>query len=123
MAPRKTMEGKNALKGANPAPSAWLFVRAAIAANLMVATLVFSEFNFFSGINHDFKLFQMGLWLVPFVTLVVWSSATLFYVIALILGWLHTLRRWLIARSAQSSPSNKSGVWDDWLDSPEPHTP
>jgi hypothetical protein len=38
--------------------------------------------------------------------------------VALILGCLHTLRRWLIARSARSLPSNKSGVWDDWLDSP-----
>jgi hypothetical protein len=118
MAPRKTMEGKNALKGAIPAPSAWLFVRAAIVANLMVATLVFSEFSVMSIVNHESKDFQMGLWLVPFVTLVVWSSETLFYVVALILGWLHTLRRWLIARSARSLPSNKSGVWDDWLDSP-----
>jgi hypothetical protein len=123
MAPRKTMEGKTALKGAIPAPSAWLFVRAAIVANLMVATLVFSEFSVMSLVNRDFKDFQMGFWLVPFVTLVVWSSATLFYVMTSTLGWLHTLRRWLIARSARSLPSNKSGVWDDWLDSPEPHTP
>jgi hypothetical protein len=84
----------------------------------MVATLMFIEFSVMSIVNRESKDFQMGLWLVPFVTLVVWSSATLFYVVALILGWLSMLGRWLLGGPARSTPSDKSGVWDEWLDSP-----
>ena len=75
----------------------------------------------------------MASWLVPFVTLVVWTSAALLYIVPLAARQFGTLGRQLIDRfgtlgrrlieRARSSPSGKSGVWDDWLDSPEPRHP
>jgi hypothetical protein len=87
-------------------------------ANLIVGTLVFVEFSVISLVNRDGKAFQMGLWLVLFVTVVIWGTASVMCVVALTPRWLSMLGRWLIGGAARFSPSDRSGVWDDWLDSP-----
>ena len=122
MPPPKSIDRKNALKGAIPALTPWTFVRAAGAANLIVATLVLIDFSVIALGTHDGRAFQTVLWLVPFVTLVVWGTATVLYVVFLAARLLGTLERRLI-RPARSSSSGMSGVWDHWLDSPEPHHP
>ena len=61
--------------GARSELTPWSFVRAAGRANLLVATLVVAEFSGIALVKHDPKAFQMGLWLVPFVTLVIWVTA------------------------------------------------
>jgi len=118
MALPESIDRKNAPRGAMPALTPWNFVRAAIVTNLTVAPLVFVEFSVISFINRDGKLFKIGLWLVPFVTLVIWGTAAVLFVLALAPRWLCTLGR--LIRPAWFSPSDKSGVWDDWLDSPDP---
>jgi len=122
MAPQKSINRMNALKTAIPAPTLWSFVIAAGVANLLVATLVLVDFSAIALVTHDARSFQTVFWLVPFVTLVVWSSATVFYVVILAARLLGTLGRRLIG-PARSSPSGKSGVWDHWLDSPETRHP
>ena len=82
---------KKTWKGATANLTLRSFLRAAIVTNLTVATLVFVEFSVMSFIIRDGKLFKIGLWCVPFVTLVIWASASLLYLAALALGWLHRL--------------------------------
>ena len=91
-------------------------------ANLIVGTLVLFEAIAFAWSVRDGKVFAFGLAFIPFVTLVVWGSATVFYVVPLVSRWLGTIARRLI-EPVRSSPAGKLGVWDDWLDSPEPHRP
>src|SRR4051812_37528508 len=98
----------------------WTFVRAAGLANLLVATMVFAEFSAIALVEHDPIAFRTGLWLVPFLTLVVWGIATVLCLLALAPRGLRALGRRQAGR-LRSSPSVRSGVWDDWLDSPEPH--
>ena len=62
----------------------------------------------------------MGLWFCAIVTPLVWASAALLYVLEEAPGWLRALGQWLAARF-RSPQSTRSGVWDEWLDSPEPH--
>jgi hypothetical protein len=123
MAPPKSIDRNKAPNGAIPALTPWTFVRAAGLANLLVATLVFVEFSAIAIVNHDSRAFQMRLWLFPLVTLVIWGTAAVLCVLALTPRWLWTLRRRLIGGPVRSSPSERSGLWDDWLDSPEPHGP
>jgi hypothetical protein len=116
----KLIDKTNALKGAVPNPTIRTFVHAAVVANLVVATLVLVVFIAMSfGVHRS--IWQLGLVLVPFVTLVVWSSATVLYLVSRVAGLLGTLKRQI--RHARSSPSGKSGIWDDWLDIPQPHHP
>ncbi len=119
----KQPDEKNTLKGAIANLTIRTFVRAAIVTNLTVAPLVFVDFSIISFINRDGKLFKIGLWLVPFVTLVIWSSASLLYLAALTLGWLRMLRRPMSEGSTRISPPDRSAVWDDWLDGPKPLGP
>ncbi len=121
MAPTKSIDKKNALEVAVPALTVGTFVRAAVVANLVVATLVLIVFTGMALGDHDRGAVRVGLWLVPFVTLVVWSSATVLYVVFRAAGLVATLKR--LIGQARSSRSGKSCVWDDWLDSPEPHHP
>jgi len=110
----------NALDGAKSDLTPWTFVRAAGLANLVVATLVFVEFSGIALVEHDPKAFQVGLWLVPFVTLVISGAATVLYLRALAPRALRALGRCLEGQS-RASLSARSGVWDDWRDSPGPH--
>ena len=112
----------NALGEAKSDLTPWTFVRAAGLANLMGATMVFVEFSIIALVKHEPKAFQMGLWLVPFVTLVIWITAAVLCLLALAPGALRALGRRLVAR-CRSSLSAGSGVWDDWLDSPGRHDP
>ena len=105
MAYLKPIDGKYAQKGAIPTLTLGTFVHAASVANLLVATLVFIEFSVMSLVNRDGRDFQMGLWLVPFVTMVIWGTATVMCVVALLPRWLCTLGRRLIGGRARSSPS------------------
>ena len=98
----------------------WNCARAAALANLLVATMVFAEFSVMSLVERDFKPFQLGLWLVPFVTVVIWASTTVICLPALASSALRALGRRLVGRH-QSFPSVRSGVWDDWLDGPDQH--
>lgn len=116
----KPIEKLDSLDGAGSEPTARNFVVAAGVANLIVATMVFAEFSVMSLVEHDLKPFEMGLWLVPFVTLVIWASTAVIYLLALAPRAMRALGRHLVGRR-RSFPSPRSGVWDDWLDRPEPH--
>ena len=104
------------LDGARSDLTFWTAVRTVALANLLVATLVLFGSCGIALVDHDPKTFQLGLWLVPFVTPVVWASAALLYVLEVAPRWLGALGRRLAGRS-RSLPA-RSGVWDDWLDSP-----
>jgi hypothetical protein len=95
------------------------FTRAAGLANLIVAPMVFVELSVMSLVLHDARTFRVGLWLVPFVTLVIWVSAAVLYVLAVARRGLRAPGRRPDGRSRTPLLAG-SGVWDDWLDSPEP---
>jgi hypothetical protein len=116
----KAMDRFDIRYGARSEPAPRTFIRAASLANLLVATMVFAEFGGMALVEHDPWPFQMGLWLVPFVTLVIWATAAVLYFLALAPTALRALGRRLVG-GAQSSPSARTGLWDDWLDRPEPH--
>ena len=101
-------------------PRPWPFVRAAALANLVVATWIFAECSGIAIVWHEPKVFEMGLSLVPFVTLVVWGTAALLYVLEVAPRWLRALGQRLAARH-RTSLSAGSAVWDEWLDSPGRH--
>jgi hypothetical protein len=122
MATPRSKNGKDDLKDANPAATIGEFARTAGVANLLVASLVFIEFSALALVNHDVKLFCVGLWLVSYETLVIWCSAAVIGVAYFTPRWLGMLRRRLIGRVPPSS-SDRSRLWDDWLDSPEPTDP
>ena len=107
----------NALGGAESDLTPWTFVRAAALANLLVGAMVFVEFSGIARIKHEPDTFRLGLWLVPFVTLVIWTTAAVLCLLALAPRALRALWRRLVAR-CRSSLSAGSGVWDEWLDSP-----
>ena len=120
MAPTKSIDKTTALKDAIPDPTIWEVVYAAVLASLMVDTLILVVFSVMA--LSDFRGgFRLGLSLIPFATLVVWSSAIVFYFIFRAARLLGTLRRRI--RHARSSSSGKSVIWDNWLDFPEPHHP
>jgi hypothetical protein len=118
MAPTKSIDKSNVLKGAIPEPTIWTFVHAAVVASLLVATLLLVVFCAEALGGHRDAL-QLGLLLIPFATLVIWSSATVFYLAFRAAGLFGMLKR-LIGRP-RSLLSGKPGIWDDWLDIPEPH--
>jgi hypothetical protein len=122
MEPSKAIDRKNGPNAAVPDPTLWTFVRAASVANLLVATIVLVDFIALAVSNHDGKAFYMGLWLVPFVTLVIWGTSAVLFVGASTPKWLRMLGRRLSGTSRYFQ-SGRSGVWDHWLDSPEPHGP
>jgi hypothetical protein len=119
MATPRSKNGKDDLKDADPAATIGELARTAGVANLLVASLVLIEFSALALIDHDVKLFCVGLWLVSYVTLVVWCSAAVIGVAYFTPRWLGMLRRRLMG-SVPSSPSDRFRLWDDWLDSPEP---
>jgi hypothetical protein len=117
MAPTKSIDETNALEGAIPEPTIWTFVHAAVVANLLVATLLLVVFSVMALGGHR-DVLELGFLLIPIATLVIWGSATLLYLAFRAAGLLSTLKR-LIAHP-RSSPSGKSGIWEYWLDIPEP---
>ncbi len=74
MAPQKAIDGKYAPTGAIPVDTTRMYALAASIANLLVAMLVFVVFSAMAIVGHDGGAIQIGPWLVPFVTLVVWSA-------------------------------------------------
>ena len=119
MVPTESIDKTSALQGAVPAPTVGTFIHAACVANLLVATVVLIVFSVVALNEHAGATLQLGLSLIPFVTLVVWISATVIYLVFRAAGLVATLKR--LIGQARSSRSGKSCVWDDWLDSPEPH--
>ena len=115
MPPTKSIEKTNALKDAIPEPTIWTFVHAAVVASLVMAAILLVVFSAIALGEHR-GAWQLGLLLIPFATLVVWNSATVLYLAFRAAGLLRTLKR--LIGHARSSPS---GIWDDWLDIPEPH--
>jgi hypothetical protein len=93
-------------------PSIGLFARAAVVSNLLVAAIVAIVFSFFALKEHALGALQLLMWLIPFVTVVVWSSASAIYVMFLVAKLFRAVARRLVWSSG------KSVVWDDWLDSP-----
>jgi hypothetical protein len=118
MTPPESIDKTNALKDAIPNPTIWEYVHAAVLASLIVDTLVLVVFSVMALGDHRGVL-QLGLLLIPFATLVVWTSAIVFYLVFGAAGLLRTLK-WRI-RHARSKSSGKSGIWDDWMDIPEAH--
>jgi hypothetical protein len=110
----------NTSGGARSDPTFRISVRAAALANLLIAAPVLFASCGIALVDHDPKALRMGLWFVAIVTPVVWASAALLYVLEVAPRWLGALGRRLAARR-RISLSARSGVWDDWLDSPEPH--
>src|SRR5262249_46601534 len=96
------------------------FMQAAGLANLIVGTMVFVEFSVIALVKHEPETFRLGLWLVPFLTLVIWVAAAVIYFLGLASRALRTLGRFLAGRSRSPQPA-RSGVWDDWLDGPDQH--
>ena len=120
MAPKKPVDKTNALKGTIPVSTIWTFAHAAVVATLVVAALVLVVFSAIAfGENRG--VLQLGLSLIPFATLVVWSSATVLYLGFRAAGLLGTLKR--LIGHARSSTSGKSVVWDEWMDIPDPRHP
>jgi hypothetical protein len=120
MARTKSIDRKDANGPAIPGLTPWTFVRAAGLANLLVAAFVFLEFSVIALAQHDGRAFRMGLWLVPFVSLVIWGTAAVLGAVALAPRRLLALGRRLIGR-AESPPSGSPGIWDEWLDGARPH--
>lgn len=118
MAPTKSIDKSSALKGAIPDPTIWAFVHAAVVASLVITSILLVVFSAEVLSGHPGVL-QLWLLLIPFATLVVWSSTTVLYLASRAAGLLRTLKR--LIGHARSSPSRKSGMWDDWLDISEPH--
>jgi hypothetical protein len=110
MTPTKSVDETNALRGT--------FVHAAVVTSLAVAELLFVAFSVMALGGHR-DVLDLGFLLIPFATLVVWSSATVFYLVYRASGLLRTLKR--LIGDARSSPSGKSVIWDDWLDIPQSH--
>jgi hypothetical protein len=110
----------NTSGGARSDPTFRISVRAAALANLLIAVPVLFGSCGIALVDHDPKALRIGLWFVAIVTPVVWGSAALLYLLEVAPRWLGALGRWLAARF-RSPQSARSGVWDDWLDSPEPH--
>jgi hypothetical protein len=122
MAPPKVIDRKNDPKRAIPALTLGIFVRSAGLANLLAATLVFIEFSAVAIVKNDGKTFELGLSAIPLLTFVIWGTAAVLIVVALTSKWLWLLGRRMTSTSRPSEPG-RSGVWDHWLDSPEPHEP
>ena len=110
----------NTSGGARSDLTFWTSLRAAALANLLIAAPVLFGSCGIALVDHDPKALRMGLWFGAIVPPLVWASAALLYVLDEAPGWLRALGRWLAARR-RTSPSARSGVWDEWLDSPEPH--
>lgn len=117
----KPINKSNAPTVAVPEPTIWTFVQAATAASLIVSTLILVVFCFMALGDHQRGVLLLGLSLVPFATLVVWSTTAVFYLGVRAAGLLGKLK--LPVKHVRSSPSGNSGVWDDWLDIPDPRYP
>jgi hypothetical protein len=115
MAPTKSSDKTSALKAAIPDRTIWSFVHAAVGASLLIDTflLVVISAEALGAHRGDFRF---GLWLIPFVTLVIWSSATVLYLKYRAAGLLKKIKGRI-----RHARSKSSGMWDDWLDIPEPH--
>jgi hypothetical protein len=110
----------NASGGARSDSTFRTSLRAAVLANLLIAAPVLFGSCGIALVDHNPKALRMGLWFSAIVTPLVWASAALLYVQEEAPGWLRALERWLAARF-RPPQSARSGVWDDWLDGPEPH--
>jgi hypothetical protein len=115
MASTKSIDKTSSLKSATPDPTIWTFVHAAVVASLLITSLLLVVFSA-KALGEHLGAWQLGLLLMPFAILVIWSSATVLYLVFRAVGLLGTLKR--LIRHARSKPS---GVWDDWLDIAEPH--
>jgi hypothetical protein len=85
------------------------FVRAAGAANLLVAALLFVEFSVLAVVNRDSGAFLLIFWLVPFVTAVVWGAGAVLCCMFLAPSRLVSLWRTLRASDRSASPMT-SGI-------------
>jgi hypothetical protein len=70
------IDGKNAQIGEIPNPTIGVFAHAAVVANLLVAAIVVFVFSMIALKEHALGDLQLMLWLIPFVTVVVWTSAS-----------------------------------------------
>jgi hypothetical protein len=118
MAPTKSSDKTSALKAAIPDPTIWTFVHAAVVASLVIDTFLLVVFCTEALVGRR-GVGPQWLALILFATLVVWSSATVFYLVYRAAGLFRTLKR--LIGDARSSPSGKSVIWDDWLDIPQSH--
>jgi hypothetical protein len=112
MTPTKSIDWKPVQISAITVPTIGTFARAAVLANLLVTIQVVIVFSIAALQEHALGPLQLALWLVALETVVVWTSASAFYVIFLVAKLLRVSARRLVWASG------KSVVRDDWLDSP-----
>ena len=115
----KSNDRFNTSGGARSDPTIRSSVRAAALANLLIAAPVLFGSCGIAIVDHNPKALRMGLWFVAIVTPLVWASAALLYVLDEAPRWHWAVGQWLAARF-RSPQSARSGVWDEWLDGPEP---
>jgi hypothetical protein len=96
------------------------FVRTTGKANLLLVTMLFAEFCIIAWVDHDLTVFRAGLWAVPIMCLITWAIAAVLHLLELATRALRALGRRLVGRH-RSFRTAGSGVWDEWLDRPEPH--
>jgi hypothetical protein len=117
----KPINKSNASTVAVPEPTMRTYVHAAVVASLIVTIFILVDLCFMALSDHQRGFLLLELLLVPYATLVVWSTATVFYLGVRVAGLLGKLKR--PVKHVRSSPSGNSGVWDDWLDIPDPRYP
>ena len=122
MADQESIDKKKTLKRVSPLLEARTYVRTASLANLLVATLFLVQFSAIAIHNQDGSCFGFALLLVSITTLAIWCTAAVFFFFALAPRWLLLLGRSMVV-TLRPSMSGRSGVWDRWLDSPEPLGP
>ena len=89
-------------------------------ASLVVDTLVLITFSAMA-LGEFRGILQVGLLLILLATLIVWSSGIVLYLVSRAGGLIGTLMRRI--GYARPSRSGKSGIWDAWLDIPDPYHP
>ena len=120
MAPGESKDEKDAPERAVPIKA---FVLSAVGANLAIAAMLFIEFVVSGVLDRNGRSFEPGLWLgISLVaTVAIWGSTALIYVGYLIHRWLGMLVKRSIPPAA-SSPTDRSVIWDEWLDPPDPRS-
>jgi hypothetical protein len=117
MRPTKPLDRWSSGDGVSPMLTPRTFVRAARLSSLLIIPLVMIEFSVMAAVFRDGNALLVGLTLLLFLTLAIWTTAAVLGGVTLLPRWLWMAGRRRLRRT-RPSPREGSGVWDDWLDSP-----